>query len=210
MSNEKEVKDILAIDPGTENVNRFDGLLHKVQQGDVNASKSVYKAGEDFTPGGMEELLGKGQNCGSLMPMRWTDPDGTAEHLGRKISYIPDYETIEDGVVVSAAFAEETEREEKNYDALMEIVKCPSELEMFTRIKQVIIEKDVRIFDKMSRRRKKIYVSRLAFYEVQTGKYTTRKHKGHPGFKLRPARLRYTEVHGAPMEQLLNDWINLM
>jgi hypothetical protein len=192
MSNEKEVKDILAIDPGTENVNRFDGLLHKVQQGDVNASKSVYKGGEDFTP------------------MCKPDPDGTAEHLGRKIDHVPDYETFEDEFVISETLAEENEREWKTYEAFREIILDPSGLGRFDRIKQVIIEKDVRIFDKMSRRRKKIYVSRLAFYETATGKYTTRKYKGRPGFKLRPIRMCTTETYGGRLDALLKEWCELL
>lgn len=267
MSNEKEMKSGFVTEPGIVTENKFEGLLEKVEAGDVQASKSIYKAGEDFTPGGFDDLIGENglvptnsdevvQQEGSIevkfteeasnplywegqgvktfpipstksllsplekglegvkgippFPMHRTDPDGGAEHLGRKVSYIPDYETFEDEFVVSEEFAEESEREEKNFVVFREAMECVSELARFIRIKQAIIEKDVRIFDKMSRRRKKVYISRLAYYEASTGKYTTSKHKSHQGFKLRPARLRYTEPHGDTFEALFNQWSELV
>lgn len=267
MSNEKEMKSVSVVEPGIVTENKFEGLLEKVEAGDVQASKSIYKAGEDFTPGGFDDLIGENglvptnsgevvQQEGSIevtfteeasnplywegqgvktfpipstksllsplekglegvkgtppFPMHRTDPDGGAEHLGRKVSYVPDYETIEDGFVISEDLAEESEREDKNNEAFKDVMKCTSELERFARIKEVIIEKDVRIFDKMSRRRKKVYISRLAYYETLTGKYTTSKHKFHPGFKLRPIKLHYTEHYGGAFDALLNQWTELL
>lgn len=75
---------------------------------------------------------------------------------------------------------------------------------------RLLNHKQSRSFVKMSKRRQKIFLATLTHFDPATGDIGTTRFGKKNGWEWIPVTHTYTEKHGSPLANLMNEWANIV